>query len=129
MTDGPDFRKLFIQERLARAAAQAGAVEPGQVAKLLASEGNVDFDDDADRIRVFSDTERLAPRVGPDGDEMTPERLVEDFIEQNPYWRGEPETKGTASGAQDQSGDPGGSMLSQISARRRQYAGALSEHD
>ena len=129
MSEAIDFRKLFIQERLARAAAQAGAIEPDQVGKLLASEGTVDYDDEAERICVFSDSERIAPRLGSDGTPMTPEDLVSDFIERNANWRGEPSTNGTASGAQDQAGNAESSMLGQISARRRRYADALSDQN
>ena len=82
----PDYKSLYIRERIRSTAAQRGSEHADEVAKLIATDHHLDVDEGG-RVRIYSDEEMIAPRISPRrGGKATVEDLVDEFADQNPHF-------------------------------------------
>lgn len=93
-------RREKVTSRLLSAAQKKGAINPDQVARLVRDQ--VDVDDDGNVVAVDDDG---TPRLDDDGSTLSPEALVEDFLDDNDHFREAASGRGAGGGPND---DPGG---------------------
>lgn len=93
-------RREKVTTRLLTAAQEKGAVDPEQVAHLVRDQ--VDLDDDGNVVAVDNDG---TPRLSDDGSPMSPETLVEEFLDDNDHFKQAASGRGAGGGPND---EPGG---------------------
>lgn len=121
-----ELRKERVRGRLVAAAAKAGAVDPNDVAEML--ERRVDLDDDFNPfIRHEKDPSKRA--INGEGDDLTLDELVEDFLSKKPHMAraGEGDgagAKGGASSSAEGAARKVGKENADIAALRKQFEDA-----
>lgn len=95
-----NYHRERAQRRLIEAANEAGALKPRQIARLL--EDRIRLEDG--RVQVVG--EDGSPRITKSGDDMTPEELVVEFLNENDHFKRAAGGRGAGGGP---NGNPGGS--------------------